>query len=165
MKRQSFSCKPRITAETSATTNCLQVQVYAYRCQQTPELFSVGWLSQLWVKLDMWVCAVYGRKRGVLSKLSPIVKFIQLVLKRDVEMSPFQDDGSNPSHPSFELNRRTIPECLIFQRSSGAALSTMSANVLLTESINMEVSENDQSISCAIVFLAFAVYWRNYSIC
>ena len=108
---------------------------------------------------------MYGRKRGVLSKLSPIVKFIQLVLKRDVEMSPFQDDGSNPSHPSFELNRRTIPECLIFQRSSGAALSTMSANVLLTESINMEVSENDQSISCAIVFLAFAVYWRNYSIC
>ena len=95
---------------------------------------------------------MYGRKRGVLSKLSPIVKFMQLVLKIDVEMSPFQDDGSNPSHPSFELNRRTILECLIFQRSSGAALSTMSANVLLTESINMEVSENDQSISCAIVF-------------
>ena len=109
---------------------------------------------------------MYGRERGVLSRnMSPIVKFMQLVLKRDVEMSPFQDDGGNPSHPSFELNRRTIPECLIFQRSSGAALSTMSANVLLTESINMEVSENDQSISCAIVFLAFAVYWRNYSIC
>ena len=81
---------------------------------------------------------------GLCCVWSPIVKFMQLVLKRDVEMSPLQDDGSNPSHPSFELNRRTIPECLIFQRSSGAALSTMSANVLLTESINMEVSENDQ---------------------
>ena len=106
---------------------------------------------------------MYGRKRGVLSKLSPIVKFMHLVLKRDVEMSPFQDDGSNPSHPSFELNRRTIPESDFSEIIRGS--STMSANVLLTESINMEVSENDQSISCAIVFLAFAVYWRNYSIC
>ena len=49
---------------------------------------------------------------------------MQLVLKRR-RKEGLQDDGSNPSHPNFELSRRTIPECLIFQRSSGAAVQCL----------------------------------------
>ena len=102
---------------------------------------------------------------GLCCVWSPIVKFMQLVLKRDVEMSPLQDDGSNPSHPSFELNRRTIPECLIFQRSSGAAVQCLPMFFSPNQSIWRYMKMTNQSVAplhCVSGIWNDSICWQHY---